>query len=174
MESTDPDTDPDPAPSPVEEVKPPSSRSADISLIIVVVLLGIAGLFFAVRGVFNLIIPDRPSALRQVEPPRVVERLIRQTGRGDRISEEFDVPTGCRKPILSFDGSAIDEDIDVAWVGFRIYDRDIADHGIDHSGPHDLLDSPQGSTRLTLPAESTYYVETTSFNAIWHFQIDCE
>lgn len=178
-----PDPRPDIAPPPAEDAKPDAprpSRSADVSLIIFVALLALAGLFVAGRGVWNLITPSRPAAaFRQTdsrtEPQaRVVTRLDYGSGHGDKVGDEFDVSYGCRKIVLTFSGEQLDDDIDVAWVAFRVYDAEIADYSIDHSGPHDLLDSSEGSSRLTLPAGSTYYVETSAFNAGWYYRINCE
>lgn len=175
MESLDPDPVPDP--TPVEEVKPAPpklSRSADISLIIAFILLGAAGLFFLIRGVWDFVTPDRTSTLRQVEPPRVVSRLDYGSGRNDTIGEEFTVPRGCTKVILHFEGEQLDKDVDVAFVDFDIYDRENNDYAADNSGPHRLEPTGQGSDSLRLQPNVTYFVETSAYNATWSYRINCE
>lgn len=154
--------------------KPPV-KSSDWSLL---VFLGIIVLAAGALFLSSIFRSSRSFGASLVATPRprtqFTERIVSGSGRGDTVSEEFDVPWGCSKAILTYSGQQIDRDIDVAWVSFRVYDRQIADYSIDSSGPHDLIDSDSGSSRLTLPAGNTYYVETTAFNASWRFHIDCD
>jgi hypothetical protein len=165
--------EPDPVPNPTAPAKAGRS-SGQLLLLAALIITALAGTALALLAfLFFISSPSRLLGAPRTEQ-RVVSRLVYDSGRGDTISEEFDVPQGCRKVVLNFSGDQIDHDIDVAWVGFRVYDRDIADYSIDSSGPHDLLDSGDGSSRLTLPAGSTYYVETSAFNATWNYRINCE
>lgn len=174
----------DPAPDPVPESAveplpqpPPASRFTTGQTLLLVGLVVVAIFGAALAVLVILFLASSPSRLLSGSPrteQRVVSRLDYDSGRSDTIGHEFDVPRGCTKIILYYEGEPNDRGIDVAWVGFRIYDEEIADYSIDSSGPHDLLESDTGSSRLTLPAGSTYYVETSSFNADWSYRINCE
>lgn len=179
MESLDPEPVPDPIPAaeppPVAPPPPPGRFSTGQTLLLAaLVIMAIAGVALGAL-VLLFWMPTLASILSA--PPteqHVVSRLVYDDGRGDAISEEFDVPRGCTKIILYYEAEPNDHGVDVSWISFRVYDQAISDYSIDNSGPHDLLDSDAGSSRLTLPAGSTYYVETTSFNATWSYRINCE
>lgn len=176
--------DPDPVPNPTAAADPPAPpppapakagrSSGQLLLLAALIITALAGTALALLAfLFFISSPSRLLGAPQTEQ-RVVSRLVTDSGRDDDVSNEFTVPRGCTKIILHYEGEQLDNDIDVAWVGFRVYDEEIAEYGIDNSGPHDLLDSAAGSSRLTLPAGSTYYVETSAFNATWNYRINCE
>lgn len=100
-----------------------------------------------------------------------IETLIIGSGRGDEVSEDFDVPASCPRQVLTYNGEQIDDDVDVAFVNFRVHDMqgDPADSAI---GPADLLDTSEGSGRWALD-RGTYSIEITSYNATWGYKLQC-
>lgn len=147
-------------------------------IIVVLALLGLVALSLiqnrAEPSVANQIARTR-TARQSVAAPQVYHgQVMDGSGRNDIVSDEFRLPAGCSKPILYFDGRAIDRDVDVAFVNFRFYDEEITDYAVDSSGPHDLVPTGEGSDRLRIEAGHTYYIEISAFNANWSYHVDCD
>lgn len=98
--------------------------------------------------------------------------VIRETGRSDQVTDDFVISGSCANGRLEYSGSQIDSDVDSAWVNFRVYDVDISEYSLETSGPHDLIPTGSGSTRVSLDA-GTYYVEVENYNSEWEFSIVC-
>lgn len=83
----------------------------------------------------------------------------------------YPLPAGCARQTLTYEGEQIDNDVDVAFVNFRVYDTqgNPADSAI---GPADLLDASSGLGLWTL-GSGTYSIEISSFNAEWSYKLQC-
>lgn len=180
MELLDPDPVPDPTAADDPPAPPPpapaktSRSSGQLLLLAALIITALAGVALALLAFLFFI--SSPSRLLDAPQPeqRVVSRLDYGSGRNDTIGEEFDVPRGCSKVILHFEGEQLDKDVDVAFVDFDIYDRKNNDYAADNSGPHRLEPEGQGSDSLRLEPGATYFVETSAYNATWSYRINCE
>lgn len=174
MELLDPQPDPVPAaePLPPPPPAPAKAKTSQTLLLVSLVVVAIAGVALAL--LFSLWV-FTPSPLNEPRSEqRVVSRLDYGSGRNDTIGEEFDVPRGCTKIILHFEGEQLDKDVDVAFVDFDIYDRENNDYAADNSGPHRLEPEGRGSDSMRLEPGATYFVETSAYNATWSYRINCE
>lgn len=172
--------DPDPVPDPTAADEPPAppppapvkAKTGQTLLLASLVVIAIAGVALALMFSFWVFTPTTLSEPRSEQ--RVVSRLDYGSGRNDTVGDEFDVPRGCTKIVLHYEGEQLDRDVDVAFVDFDIYDRDNNDYAADNSGPHRLEPTGQGSDSLRLESGNTYFVETSAFNATWSYRINCE
>lgn len=98
--------------------------------------------------------------------------VARGSGTGDEVSDDFRIPRNCDRQQLSYKGTQIDPDIDVAWVNFRVYDAD-GDPAESAIGPADFLDAESGAGLWTLDAGGPYTIEVTSGNADWSYTLRC-
>ncbi len=157
------------APEVTEPLQPKKDSNAALGFFLFLVLL-------AVLCGGSVLLSGGNSPTSAAAPTRASSKtgrlLVSDSGKVDKVSRDFDVPSGCPRQKLTFEAILIKEPGPGGFVNFRIRDTegDPADSAI---GIFDLEMTDNGSGYWSL-SPGRYYVEMEGYNADWSYKVHCQ